>query len=1039
MYFNSKKSKWIAKVLLFVFFVEPVLFAIPVKQTQAQNTASSNYNQAFGSYDGISQWGNAALTSSPAIGNALKSCLNVVPTFTKKIKRLFSSKTSGSSAVGSLSSNNNTSNSGPQQICLSSTPEQKWISGYTWGEGVPDGYITGDDIKQCEEAVNEATGAADAAKSLQYAADVVDTKDQQAISELQRIRRAEEVTQQKLDENNRQSAETNKKLDENQVRDNCMDSIAYSMTKTLLAGITEGTVNLINTGNFGDPFFIKDTKNYFEDIKKTSLKQVFGGLIEELNAANQAQYPYLKSTYINLVAQNVPVEFRDRTRFTLEQALSGQPYNRANDPGVFSTPQASGQGSLVNMFKNDFSVGGWRGWLALTQQPQNNPIGFGLLAQEELERKQTAAAEQAKSELQQSGGFLSMRKCVEQREPVTTQGLGVERIATGEYRIRTRGITAKPDDPDCVKSEVVTPGSVLASRLDAVITSDVHQLELADQFNESLNLIFTAAFNKLTSEGLSALSSQVYGSWAAQTSKQSFIERYNNAVNQSVNTNTSSTIGTAELIYRRAQSSYSSYDFDITTDLFDQQVGCQVRPGILTIEKRYLQELKNSNNKNLSPIYKLMPAMAELDFCIPGPTTNWEEMADEKFDDLFTGIAEGGIAFVANSDVPGSTYDQIGKQKGDIELKRQRNENAASLTSTGLKAAGGVVAAIPAPPFTQIIGAALVLTGFVVDLVHYLSSKKKKANEQKIIDVLNRAESVLRNMISDVFGKEAFDWGNRQLEYLKTDYSDYKQAVYEKFSDKNTIAVAAVARPFVEDLPSYAKNLLTIQEGYDEEFKTQQQIVEQVQIIADKVKVIKDAATARVRAEEKAKGLPEGSLTDVPKECKPNTNQCPAQPTGGSYLLGANLANYAAALPAGNAASAQFINAALVDDGTVRFPDPEAKLNVFIQKDSNGTYSVSITADTSPTTLSVILYDPFDASSGSSIYVPGGQVLSIGKEIYGLGGLDLPPHTGLSLSAVLGKTVTIKATNPNKKSINYSCTVRVAPNTIVGSGILACL
>ena len=37
-------------------------------------------------------------------------------------------------------------------------------------------------------------------------------------------------------------------------------------------------------------------------------------------------------------------------------------------------------------FNNDFGVGGWAGWLAMTQIPANNPVGFAMLTQQELNK-----------------------------------------------------------------------------------------------------------------------------------------------------------------------------------------------------------------------------------------------------------------------------------------------------------------------------------------------------------------------------------------------------------------------------------------------------------------------------------------------------------------------------------------------------------------------------------------------------------------------------------------------------------------------------
>lgn len=953
MYFLKKnRYKLISKILLFVFFVQPVALLISVRPAFAQavntpNKNANNFNQAFGGYDGISQWGNLDIINNPAISGALKSCLQVVPSFSTKIQKVFGdTNASNSSAI---------LNSGRSSVltdfCKSGN-EAKWATGLANGFGNKvDGYFSDAQKLACGEKADKASGVLDVLGDIASSGgDVQQVEDQAAAKKLDTIKKEQAKVLDAVEATKAESEKTNKTLNENKIREECMDSISYSMSKTLLAGVTEGTVNLINSGNFGDSFFIKDSKKYFEDLDKTTLKQVFSGLLDQ-DSKDSSTYPFLKSTYKNLVSQNVDTEFKEKSKFTLGNFLSKK--NGGSSDGAES----------VKAFKNDFSVGGWDGWLALTQQSQNNPIGFAILAQEQVSRSQSAAKEQVKTEL--AGGLLSMKKCTQQEVPPTYNEKTGKMEGGGPI---TRGIEVGPADPTCTKSEVVTPGSVLAARLDAVITSDVRQLEMADKFNESLNLIFTSAFNTLNTAGLSGLSSKTYGSWASKINNESFIERYNstvtggvkekfnsaldftkekyantidstierynntvdgqivkynntvdgtidtfntvkgiiekyNVTDKTTTTYTSKVVTTVtangadvsrvwensngvvvhdgkrsfynaakgssagtELIYHRNESSYSTYDFDITKDLFDQQVGCSIRPGILNQEKNYLLELERASNPERSPLYRLMPAMAELDFCIPGPTTNWEEIADNNYSVLVTAISENGIGIPSGTGVDGSFYDVIGKKIGEMEAALAKRQLAGSASQATLLAAGAAFS-------VATYGISAAVAGIANAYIEYRKRKDQKNTDEKIKN-LNDAAGTVNGAIADSVEREGNEWTRMQLDYLKQDYVDYKEAVYNKFGDKNNIPIAPEARNFVGDLPALAQNLFTIQQNYSDEIKTEKQVVAELESIAKRVSEINASALALA----KSQGLP----TTVPKECKPAANQCPAVSNNGS-------------------------------------------------------------------------------------------------------------------------------------------------------------
>ena len=139
-------------------------------------------------------------------------------------------------------------------------------------------------------------------------------------------------------------------------------------------------------------------------------------------------------------------------------------------------------------FDNDFSVGGWNGWLTMTQSPANNGIGASLAANQELGKRIGQKQQAVKEELQQSGGFLSAKKCVDPDLP-----------SNYEYN------PAQDDYDECKKYETKTPGTVIAGLASEITKSNQQQLQQSDEINELLTNAFNGFFNKLTTEGFNSL------------------------------------------------------------------------------------------------------------------------------------------------------------------------------------------------------------------------------------------------------------------------------------------------------------------------------------------------------------------------------------------------------------------------------------------------------------------------------------------------------------------------------------------------------
>lgn len=383
-------------------------------------------------------------------------------------------------------------------------------------------------------------------------------------------------------------------------REECLNGIAYSLAKAQLAKMTQITVNWINSGFNGDALYIKDRNSYFQSLADGQLLRMVGPLA---NIQNRLIYPFGRDTATTIINSR-KYGYEDRAQSTLQNSLRS--------------------GATTEDFANDFSVGGWDGWFSLTQNDQNNPIGFGIMTGQELAKRISQEKEDTQSELLENNGFLSQRQCVEyEKNPGSSSDLGQ---FTGYQGNRTSGAS----NPRCLRWETVTPGKLISDQASYALTSNIRQLELADSLNESLSAVFQALINQMISQGLSSLSS-----FSPQNAPQTFGGAGYNKVFDSLGNEISNLYGNGPgqsvLTVNKGTGWYNSGKaFDITTDLEDiYRVADGKRylykKGVITTQKDYAEVVKLS----LIKVPKILPALGELDYCIPGPNANWENSAKE--------------------------------------------------------------------------------------------------------------------------------------------------------------------------------------------------------------------------------------------------------------------------------------------------------------------------------------------------------------------------------------------------------------------------
>lgn len=294
--------------------------------------------------------------------------------------------------------------------------------------------------------------------------------------------------------------------------------------KKLLAKMTQNTVNWINSGFHGNPLYLENPKSFFKDIAKFEIRTLVN-----LFGYDSRRFPFGRDFALSTIYA-YQRQLADNAEYTLSRVI--------DDP------------ELLDQYRNDFYVGGWNGFLINTQYPQNNYLGFQMLATEELARRldgtATNNANKVIKTLDRGMGFLSPQTCPSNPNyPLVTNpydspafketpfsppipGPG-DVLCTftsceptqqfkdryNQYKAnweRTNRVNRENFDKkySCPEGLVdTTPGSVIASQITGALGSTRTQKELAAALGNSIATILDTLMNHFMSKGLNALSNKI--------------------------------------------------------------------------------------------------------------------------------------------------------------------------------------------------------------------------------------------------------------------------------------------------------------------------------------------------------------------------------------------------------------------------------------------------------------------------------------------------------------------------------------------------
>lgn len=393
------------------------------------------------------------------------------------------------------------------------------------------------------------------------------------------------------------------------VKEQCLDQAVRVITLKVIDQITFTTVEWINNG-----FKFNEGKGWIDNFGN-SLDKIAKGEIEQikntLTYAFPGDYPFGK-VVLQSVLGAFQRSFAANARYSLNKVV------------------LHGQGE---QFWGNFTVGGWAGYTALFQ-PSNNPFGSRFLVANEIARRtkgtQVSAAIRLREEVIASGGFIGDKQCIktatelpvetgpeheylpydhpfhiEEGGPIpqaviddlaNTPNLTAEDIEDITQNLRLRSI--------CKEWRTRTPGIIAADFVQNALGSHLRVLELGDEVNENIGLIFDALILQIT-DGIAGGLESLIGTDPDTNVLAAQVQGLNPGA---------------------ASTQVSATDF---------LSGTGNALGFIQIQQDYLTQAQAS----LALVTQVISKINELDYCVPGPNPRWFIDSSTAFENALLSVA----------------------------------------------------------------------------------------------------------------------------------------------------------------------------------------------------------------------------------------------------------------------------------------------------------------------------------------------------------------------------------------------------------------
>ena len=355
-------------------------------------------------------------------------------------------------------------------------------------------------------------------------------------------------------------------------KENCWDSIAKNMMKTLVKKLTLNMANYVNGGRDGEPLWLSDPQSFFNDIKKSEI----GTFKQEISDPNN--FPYAKDFTMGLVKKFKDEEkkFEKKAKYSLNDVISKK------------NPGKTGKD-----FTENFNFGGWDGYLGMTY-PQNNPVGFAIVSANELQNRISGPDSRIatiKESLQNGGSFLGDEGCVDPSSSVTHQEDAKARLGDENSR-------------RCNKWAYKTPGKIVESMAANVANLPIKNAEMSEDINSALLALADGALNSFISK--------------IKTNGFKGLTKPSNASNTSSGATASGNGTSWPEFYVTPGSWITNHpDFNLQTDLTQ---------AFIDEQRTHVAKLAAYN----TALTDLKQNIYQLDYCIPGPSPDWKDRVEQR-------------------------------------------------------------------------------------------------------------------------------------------------------------------------------------------------------------------------------------------------------------------------------------------------------------------------------------------------------------------------------------------------------------------------
>ncbi|MEK7478999.1 MAG: hypothetical protein AAB634_00470, partial [Patescibacteria group bacterium] len=265
------------------------------------------------------------------------------------------------------------------------------------------------------------------------------------------------------------------------IKENFLKIAFNNFKKRLLDSLVDDTLGWIKNGLKGEPRFYQD----FGQALKDAANAAAGDVAQDIGLASfcspfQAQFAESLNVQANSAfAPDLAPKFSKQVSCTLTDIVGN-----------------------VEDFSNDFTKGGWKGYLELLK-PQNNTYGQTILILDELNRRTAEKEREKELELLANQGFKSTTKCVAWK----VVNRATERVVAPAIfeEEKARYNPAVYDTSQCAKEETTTPGSLVKKYADAAIDAEYRYVTNADDLTPYLDAIIDTSFRRLLEAGVEGL------------------------------------------------------------------------------------------------------------------------------------------------------------------------------------------------------------------------------------------------------------------------------------------------------------------------------------------------------------------------------------------------------------------------------------------------------------------------------------------------------------------------------------------------------